>query len=60
MSSRIFGGMRIDKEFVDGLAQEWHENEEIMPSSLQKFIQANTGWTDDEYDSWALTGNLPE
>lgn len=45
-------------EYVDDLVDEWHANDN-MPTSLQEFIQSNTGWTDAEYESWVLTAKIP-
>lgn len=57
---RTFGGMEITEDFVDDLVDEWHDHEPAMPTSLEQFVMANTGWTAEEYDRWVRVGRLPE
>lgn len=57
MGEEVYGGIAITEEFLDELVQEWHENAD-MPTSLETFVRANTGWSASRYDRWALTGEL--
>ena len=57
-NARFFGGIEITRDFVDELVEEWHEHPD-MPTSMEQFIKANTGWTEAEYEFWATSGVLP-
>ena len=58
MGMRVFGGIEITEEFVKYLSNEWKANAN-MPTSYERFMCANTGWTHDEFVQWVANGRLP-
>lgn len=49
---------KYTEEEVDDLVEQWH-NDNFIVYSLQDFIMYETKFTQEEYDKWAKTGDIP-
>lgn len=59
---RYFQGEALTDEYMDDLVECWHDSgdDPEYDMSLMEFVMANTGLDYYEYQSWVISGEVPD